>query len=318
MVGIAKLLLVGLAVLSAVGYFGNLHQLFELASHFRPQYLLLGGLVLILFATRRQLHWAAAAALVVAFNAQGLLPAALSPVAADVDQDATSLRLLLANLQYSNEAHQSFTDLIHEQNPDLIVVQEVTPAWASALGALSERYPFSEVLPREGAFGIGVLSRRSLYDVEVLDLGHPSYPAVLARLTAGDRTLALLAAHPPPPVADALFTARNEQLREVARLMRGLASPKVLLGDLNTSSWSPYFSDLLKQSGLRNARDGFGILPTWPSFFRPAMIPIDHCLISRGIRVEAVRTGPDIGSDHLPLIIDLLVQRRVRSASVSA
>ena len=195
--------------------------------------------------------------------------------------------------------------------------QEVTPAWAGALSALAKHYPFSEVVPRQGAFGIGVLSRHVLHHVEVLDLGHPSYPAILARLHAGERRLALLAAHPPPPVADALFAARNDQLRELAGLIHGIASPKVLVGDLNTSPWSPYFSRLLRQSGLANARDGFGILPTWPSFFRPAMIPIDHCLISPGVGVKHMTTGPDIGSDHLPVIIDLLVERAGPPAAVN-
>lgn len=38
------------------------------------------------------------------------------------------------------------------------------------------------------------------------------------------------------------------------------------------------------------------------------MIPIDHCLISEGIRAHDARTGSFTGSDHLPLILELEIR----------
>jgi endonuclease/exonuclease/phosphatase (EEP) superfamily protein YafD len=83
----------------------------------------------------------------------------------------------------------------------------------------------------------------------------------------------------------------------------------VLIGDLNTTMWSPYFSELVKGSGLRDARLGFGLKPTWPMPL-PALfqIPIDHCLVSDDIEVLGVRTGGATGSDHRPMMFDVRVE----------
>ena len=311
MTGGAKLLLTGLVLLSAAGHLGGPYRVLELASHFRVQYLLLTGLLLLLFAARRQARWSALALVAAALNLHGLLspmvPAAVAVT--DSGRDAVAVRRLLANLQYSNNAHEAFITLATDEQPDIIVVEEVTRDWAEALAGLGQRYPARLLVPRDSPFGIGILSRWPMPDVEQLDFGHRRYPALLARITTPGGPLSLLAAHPPPPVDDGLFMVRNHQLREAAALLQQLGPRTVLLGDLNTSPWSPLFSELLQTSGMNNARDGFGLLPTWPSYFPPAMIPIDHCLVSPDTRVRAIKTGPRIGSDHLPLIIDLLVQK---------
>jgi endonuclease/exonuclease/phosphatase (EEP) superfamily protein YafD len=71
--------------------------------------------------------------------------------------------------------------------------------------------------------------------------------------------------------------------------------------------WSPFYKNMVKTGNLRNARSGFGILPTWPTFLPLAYIPIDHFLVSKEIGVLKIRTGRNVGSDHLPLITDLVL-----------
>jgi endonuclease/exonuclease/phosphatase (EEP) superfamily protein YafD len=88
---------------------------------------------------------------------------------------------------------------------------------------------------------------------------------------------------------------------------------------MNTTTWSRYFRDFVGQSGLRSVRDGFGILATWPTFMGPRwmMIPIDHCFVSNDIRVVSASVGERIGSDHLPLIVELeLLGERARTTAM--
>jgi endonuclease/exonuclease/phosphatase family metal-dependent hydrolase len=61
-------------------------------------------------------------------------------------------------------------------------------------------------------------------------------------------------------------------------------------------------------AAVRSRRKRFiGLLPSWPTFlfFKCLMLPLDHCLVSHDIRVADARTGEPIGSDHLPLIVEI-------------
>ena len=103
------------------------------------------------------------------------------------------------------------------------------------------------------------------------------------------------------------FGARNVQLHSVIELVAQASGEVLLLGDLNASVWGRHYRHFEDATGLRNARRGKGILPTWPTFMPPAMIPIDHVLVSSRIGIADIKTGPRIGSDHLPLIVTVVL-----------
>jgi len=90
-----------------------------------------------------------------------------------------------------------------------------------------------------------------------------------------------------------------------------------MIGDLNATMWSPYFRTLRTKLGLHDSRKGFGILPTWttpspvspfPAWLAPLLaILIDHCLLSRDIQAIEMHIGKPVGSDHLPIVVDLAI-----------
>lgn len=57
----------------------------------------------------------------------------------------------------------------------------------------------------------------------------------------------------------------------------------------------------------RGMRGRLGV--TWPVGFWPLRIPIDHALHSAGVIVRDVRVGPDVGSDHFPLVVEARLAR---------
>jgi endonuclease/exonuclease/phosphatase family metal-dependent hydrolase len=128
---------------------------------------------------------------------------------------------------------------------------------------------------------------------------------VLTTVAFPDGPLRLAAVHLASPTSPAYLAARNRQLQELARLLAGGNRPRVVLGDMNITPFSPYFDGFLRHTGMVDARRRQGLHGTWPRWMPPLQIAIDHCLIDPQAPVLSVRRGPDVGSDHYPLEVRL-------------
>ena len=109
----------------------------------------------------------------------------------------------------------------------------------------------------------------------------------MARFKFNHQDVTLLASHPPPPVGTYHFDYRNDQLTKLAERINSTEGELILTGDLNTSSYSTHFKKLVNSTDLIDTRAGFGILPSWPTWFPLANITLDHCLISSGLAVKS-------------------------------
>ena len=274
----------------------------QLFTHFKVHYLVGSVLLCVALAMLRQPVYVAGLVSAVGLNASLVIPWYVP--------DSTSvgpphLPVLQANVLSSNTEHQRLFDLLDKEAPDLVLLQEVSPQWLIALDALRQSYPYSYAEAREGNFGIALFSRVPFASASHVDSPPSGYPTIIATLDMEGTALHVVGTHPMIPMSPQLYSDRNEQLESIADLFEGLQGPQVLVADLNASMWDIHYRSLEETTGLRNARTGFGMLPTWPTFMPFAMIPIDHVLVSDDISVVEMRTGPRIGSDHLPLLVTI-------------
>ena len=65
------------------------------------------------------------------------------------------------------------------------------------------------------------------------------------------------------------------------------------------------FSGELLRATMTNSMDGFGWQATYPAGGGPLMLPIDHLFHSDDLTTVARTIGPDLGSDHLPIVVSL-------------
>ncbi|MEE8467842.1 MAG: endonuclease/exonuclease/phosphatase family protein [Planctomycetota bacterium] len=296
-----------LVSLSLIGYLDRFYWAAELAAHFRVQYalgLLFIGLALMLARRRRP---AAVFTVVSVTQLASIVPLYL-PHPADVPEDAPRFRIYMHNVHASNPAKQEVLQAIRAANPDVIVLLEVNDDWMRALKPLLEgAYEFSVTQPRSDDFGLALLSRLPLERSETLFLGEAGVPSIRVRARLGERSVTILASHTVPPMGAARAALRDGQLAAIAATASTISGPLVVVGDLNCTHFSARFRDLLRVGGLEDSARGRGFQPTWPAPWLPVMLPLDHCLLRGGLAVRRRRTRAACGSDHLSLVVDLVL-----------
>ncbi|PSB28055.1 endonuclease/exonuclease/phosphatase [Stenomitos frigidus ULC18] len=245
---------------------GALHWYLDLTTHFKRQYLLVGVFTLAagwLWGDRRWRHGLLSVSLLcIALNLVEIVPWYV-PQPASASSPAVPLRLLHSNMLVRNRHYDSVIALVRDVKPDIAIFQEVNAGWLTALEAIRDQLPYSYAEPNAVGFGNVIYSALPLEQPSVKFLGQTKVSSIVTRVKKGEKTVTLLTTHPPPPIRPALFQSRNQLLAGIAPYVRSQTSPVILVGDFNVSLWSPYYKRLEADSGLRNSRAGFGILPSW-------------------------------------------------------
>ena len=303
--GAADVLAIGLTVATIAGFLGRWHWTLDLFSHFRVQYMQLCLVLIGLVLWKRLNKRAVALILLACLNYAFVLPLYFGSPAST---DGKPIRVMLMNLNAANGNADHVLKAIRNSDPDLVLFAEVTPAWAAELAVLDIDYTYRVTEPQEGCFGIMLMSKSPLERGEVVEIGMSGVPSIIAEAHFPQGTISIIGTHPLPPVNAECFRLRNSQLAALPETIKNQRYPVLLIGDLNTSSWSPHFRDLLRDSGLKNSMKGFGFQPTWPAKIPFMKTPLDHVLHSPEMTIHHRAVGKDVGSDHLPVIVDFSLQ----------
>jgi endonuclease/exonuclease/phosphatase (EEP) superfamily protein YafD len=276
----------------------------DLVSHFPAQLAVAGLVTSVAFAAVGRLRGILVPAAVAAWSIAALVPFyAGMPATSAASTTATRvIRVVAMNVAVHNHDAPRVIRFIRATKPDILIVAEVNDFWVTALAEVAVDFPFRRLEPGTGHLGVGLMSRLPLIGLD----DHPAgRHAVVARLA--EPRLTIVGTHTVPPFTPWRLVRRNRQLAEIAAFVRSQREPVVVAGDLNSSSWSAGFQDLLRGAGLRDTRLGRGVQPTWPAWLPLAQVPIDHVLASAEVRVHACVLDERVGSDHLPVVVDLSV-----------
>ncbi len=290
----------GLATLALAAVGERWLWFLELPLHFVVQY---GAFFIVatavLAVTRRRLA-AIAATLGAVICLVMVVPLFLRDVPAATTAD---LRVVFFNVYSGNDELPRALAWLQTQDADIVVLAEVTDAVMTAMAPLRTSHPHVLAEPRPDNFGIALFSRLPLVDRRIVHHAGAEVPSAQVSVRVGADIVRVIGTHPVPPVGAEYAAWRDQQLTELAADIAASPRPTLVVGDLNCTTYVRAFRRFVAASGLHDSRDGVGLCWSWPTWCPPLGITIDHALVGGSLGVAERTTGPDLGSDHRPIVI---------------
>lgn len=193
--------------------------------------------------------------------------------------DRPTLRVMTFNVFGNSPQPELATTLIETENPDLLLIQELSPRHSFDLtGRLGTRYPYRAFEPLYGRRGIGVLSKFPIESLGWLRLGQDRYAAQQLLLDWQGEKIKLINVHlestRPGENVDTSFRERETQIAQLLRVVSDDPMPTLIAGDFNMTDTTQGYATMTSrlQDAYRQSGWGLGLtFPTHPIFIRSVL-----------------------------------------------
>ncbi len=315
------------ATSSFLAFLGSQWWIFQILDHLRVQLSLILLLAILLNGIKYK-YWSLAFSLPFVLNLSLILPLFIpSPQYSHLNQRDLSvqnaLHLLHINLDVDNNNYTTALQYIEQQNADLIFLQEVTPTWFNQLESHLSNYQIIESRPLKNTHGVALLLPNHfspsfwVQNTEILHFPAYSERPMIATQVQSNPPISILSIHLTRPRNKGTSNFQQIELDAVAawsQEQQTKGHQVIIIGDYNLTPWSIPFRRFLKTANLRNSQRGFGLQPTWFAGLPPfMMIAIDHAVYSEGLMILDRKTGSQLGSDHLPLWLEVTLKPELNS-----
>jgi endonuclease/exonuclease/phosphatase (EEP) superfamily protein YafD len=239
---------------------------------------------------------------------------AVTPVVASIHaapsvaEDTPRLKVVTFNLWVRNGETDRILAYLREEKPDIVFLEEATEAHKKALATLSDIYP-TQVTCHTGIADCEtmLLSRFPAHWQKAGPIAGSMPSTAIAMLDLGDgRAVTAIAVHLAWPFPMRGRDAQREQALHFAQALDAFPGPLLIGGDFNGGVWARN-QDAVKTIARLTSEPG--LHPSWPAirihgYDVPEWLrlPIDHLFTRGGPVIASAEIGPELGSDHLPLL----------------
>ena len=220
------------------------------------------------------------------------------------------IKVISANIYQFNKKYNRFISLIRKHQPDLFLTMESNEKWESALKVLEKEYPFHHKVTLENTYGMHFYSKINIKTATTHFFVADDIPSIEVHLYTDDGyEFVFFGIHPPPPSPTEENTSkeRDGDLLSVAKRIKKIDKPVIVIGDFNNVAWSKSSILFRKLSQLIDPRVGKAFVSTFHANYRFLRFPIDLMFHSENVFIKELKTLEKFGSDHLPVYCEFFI-----------
>jgi endonuclease/exonuclease/phosphatase family metal-dependent hydrolase len=235
----------------------------------------------------------------------------------DINNSSTEVKLSLMsyNLFFKNQSPNQVIKIIKQNNPDILVVQELTPKWRSYLrNTIKKKYPFQKLKAMNGTHGLGVYSKFPIKHSNYLSSSNRPY-AQVCEINILKKNIQIINTHLASPAIAVenpdnfipLFS-KNYQLRvdQFQRINKEKNVKKfdaqIIIGDLNTTKYEPIYRTIRNSWSDLNSTKGSIFNYNFPNTSKvKPIIMLDYIFLRGNISGEEFKVIKGGSSDHLAI-----------------
>lgn len=237
-------------------------------------------------------------------------------LSADEEFEDSSISILVSNVLMTNRGSSELLSIIHDYDPDIVLLTEPDNWWADNLNELDSIYSYSLKVPLPNTYGMFFYSNLKLYQPEIRYLVQKDIPSVHAyiQLKSG-AVIEFFGLHPRPPFPPENYES-DERDAELLIAGREAAKSKyavILAGDFNDVAWSSTTELFKSISETVDPRIGRGLYNTFNAELFFLRWPLDHIFHSEQFLLkDLLRVDRHYGSDHFPIYIELALEPKAK------
>ncbi|MCC8359693.1 endonuclease/exonuclease/phosphatase family protein [Salinimicrobium sediminilitoris] len=288
----------------------------------RTQYLILSLVFLLLFLILNRkwttTSYVIAAGLIIAITIHSIKIApyffgekVVPEVSLEESNSNSSVEILIVNVLMTNKNAARLREIIDEHQPDMVLAMEVNSWWVEQLDEMD--YPFAIKYPLDNAYGMVLYSRLPLSESEVKFFRHQDVPSfhTVVELRSGEK-IKFHGVHPVAPFPSEKYPdnvgLQELALSKVGKLVAADTLPSIVAGDFNDVSWSSTTKFFEEHGNLKNVRLGRGLYNSFSAQSFLMRWPLDHFFVTSEFGAVKLQKLDEFGSDHFPIIAELVLQ----------